>query len=81
MNLACVPLRDSSAYGGKKALLRMEGRLSLLRALVRQGPREERGRGLFRGAAGWLCPVPVSDSRSIGYRLLLERVTNDRSMN
>jgi hypothetical protein len=28
---------------------------------------EKRAKEVHRGAAGWLCPLPVSDSVSLGY--------------
>ena len=60
LNVACVPLDSSSAYGEKAALLQTGARLSSLRALIRPGKREE------RCAAEWL--VPVSDSAFLSYR-------------
>ena len=31
------------------------------------GRRRERAKDVHRGAAGWLCPLPVSGSISLGY--------------
>ena len=80
MSHAC-PSAARTRVGKKRGFYEWEHDPTWRDELERQcGRRREGAKGLRRSTARWLCPVPVSDSVSLGYREL-ERKANSCSMN